>query len=162
MVRRTAERHSGCMSPRHSVIKVFLADDSELIRMRVAALLVMPATSIVGYAHTPQASIDGIRATQPNVVVLDVQLEGGSGLEVLRAIHLSAPEIAFIVFTNNSGPAYRERYLREGAVRFLDKSTEFGSLASAVASAQLECERAGKTKARMNTSVDLDGSQTRI
>jgi DNA-binding NarL/FixJ family response regulator len=121
---------------RNHSIKVFLADDSELIRSRVAAILGMPAMTIVGHAQTPQASIEGIRATQPNVVVLDVQLEGGCGLEVLRAIHVSEPEIAFIVFSNNSGPAYRERYLREGAVRFLDKSTEFDQLAHAVATAQ--------------------------
>ena len=124
------------MSLRHHSIKVFLADDSELIRTRLAAMLGMPPMSIVGHAQTPQSSIAGIRATHPDVVVLDVQLEGGSGLEVLRAIHPSSPEIAFIVFSNNSGPAYRERYLREGAVRFLDKSTEFDQLAHAIASAQ--------------------------
>ena len=124
------------MPSRYSPIKVFLADDSELIRTRVAAMLGIPAMTIVGQAQTPQASIDGILATQPDVVVLDVQLEGGSGLQVLRAIHPCEPGIAFVVFSNNSAPAYRERYLREGAVRFLDKSSEFDQLAQAVATAQ--------------------------
>lgn len=124
------------MPSRYSPIKVFLADDSELIRTRVAAMLGVPAMTIVGQAQTPQASIDGILATQPDVVVLDVQLEGGSGLQVLRAIHPCEPGIAFVVFSNNSAPAYRERYLREGAVRFLDKSSEFDQLAQAVATAQ--------------------------
>jgi len=124
------------MPSRNSPIKVFLADDSELIRTRVAAMLGVPAMTIVGQAQTPQASIDGILATQPDVVVLDVQLEGGSGLQVLRAIHPCEPGIAFVVFSNNSAPAYRERYLREGAVRFLDKSSEFDQLAQAVATAQ--------------------------
>ena len=91
--------------------------------------------AIVGQAETPQGSIDGILATVPDVVVLDVQLEGGSGLQVLRAVRQAAPEIAFVVFSNNAGPAYRKRYLREGAVRFLDKSTEFDQLARAVAKA---------------------------
>ena len=65
--------------------------------------------------------------------MLDVQLEGGNGLEVLRAVRAAAPDIAFIVFSNNSGPAYRKRYLAAGALEFLDKSTEFGQLAAAVA-----------------------------
>ena len=42
---------------------------------------------------------------------------------------------AFIVFSNNAAPAYRKRYLGEGAQRFLDKTTEFDQLAAAVARA---------------------------
>ena len=116
-------------------VKVFLADDSALIRDRVTAMLVASAMVIVGQAETPQGSIDGILAAHPDVVVLDVQLEGGSGLQVLRAIRQAAPDIAFIVFTNNSSPLYRKRYLGEGAEDFLDKSTEFDRLVHAVAKA---------------------------
>jgi len=39
------------------------------------------------------------------------------------------------VFSNNAAPAYRKRYLQEGAAQFLDKSTEFDQLAAAVADA---------------------------
>ncbi len=113
-------------------VKVFLADDSALIRERVAAMLVDRAMNIVGQAETPQASIDGILAVHPDVVVLDVQLEGGTGLEVLRAVRQVDPRIAFVVFSNNAGPAYRKRYLGEGAQRFLDKTTEFDQLVVAV------------------------------
>jgi DNA-binding NarL/FixJ family response regulator len=67
--------------------------------------------------------------------VLDVQLEGGTGLEVLQAVRRADPSVAFVVLSNNSAPAYRKRYLAEGASRFLDKSTEFGALAQAVADA---------------------------
>ncbi|HMA06933.1 MAG TPA: response regulator [Ramlibacter sp.] len=113
-------------------MKVFLADDSALIRERVAAMLVDRSMAIVGQAETPQASIDGILAVHPDVVVLDVQLEGGTGLEVLRAVRQVDPRIAFVVFSNNAGPAYRKRYLGEGAQRFLDKTTEFDQLVVAV------------------------------
>ena len=123
------------MSDLQVPVRVFLADDSALIRSRVAAMLGVNEMTIVGQAETPQGSIDGILATAPDVVVLDVQLDGGSGLQVLRAVRQAAPEIAFVVFSNNAGPAYRKRYLREGAVRFLDKSTESDQLAQAVAGA---------------------------
>ena len=98
-------------------------------------MLGAPVMTIVGQAATPQGCIDGILATQPDVVVLDVQLDGGRGLEVLNAVHPSAPQIQFIVFSNNSGPAYRKRYLDAGAVKFLDKSSEFDQLPQAVAAA---------------------------
>jgi len=113
-------------------VKVFIAEDSAMIRERVAAMLASQAMDVVGHAQTPQGSIDGILAVQPDVVVLDVQLEGGSGLEVLRAVRQAEPGIAFVVFSNNAGPAYRKRYLGEGAQRFLDKTTEFDQLAAAV------------------------------
>jgi DNA-binding NarL/FixJ family response regulator len=113
-------------------VKVFLADDSALIRGRVAAMLTRKAMNIVGHADTPQGSIDGILATHPDVVILDVQLDGGSGLQVLRAVRQVEPGIAFVVFTVNVEPAYRKRYLGEGARRFLDKTTECDQLVSAV------------------------------
>jgi two-component system response regulator DesR len=123
------------MPERNVPVKVFLADDSAMIRDRVAAMLVDRSMDIVGQAETPQDSIDGILAAHPDVVVLDVQLEGGTGLEVLRAVRQVDPRIAFVVFSNNAGPAYRKRYLGEGAQRFLDKTTEFDQLVVAVENA---------------------------
>ena len=123
------------MSSSATPVKVFLADDSPLICDRVATILSSAGMSVVGRADTPQGCFNGILATQPDVVVLDVQLEGGAGLEVMRTVRLAAPEVAFIVFSNNSGPAYRKRYLHEGALEFVDKSTEFALLAPAVARA---------------------------
>ena len=115
--------------------KVFLADDSVVIRERVGALLAEARIDVVGEAATPRQCIDDILALHPDVVVLDVQLEGGTGLQVLQAVRRADPAIAFVVFSNNAGPAYRKRYLGEGAARFLDKSTEFDQLAGAVAAA---------------------------
>lgn len=116
-------------------LKVFLADDSQHIRERVYALLGAAHMDVVGEGATPDTCIAGILHSHPDVVVLDVQLEGGSGLQVLKAVRSADPEVAFVVFSNNSAPAYRKRYLGEGAVRFLDKSSEFDQLAQAVATA---------------------------
>ena len=122
------------MTP-NGCIKVFLADDSLQIRARVNALLGAADIAIVGEAATPENCIAGILRCHPDVVVLDVQLEGGTGLQVLKAVRLADPQVAFVVFSNNSAPAYRKRYLGEGAASFLDKSTEFDQLARAVETA---------------------------
>jgi two-component system response regulator DesR len=116
-------------------IHVFLADDSAVIRKRVNALLEAEGMQVTGEAGTPQGCIAAILATHPDVVVLDVQLEGGSGLQVLKAVRPVDPTVAFVVFSNNAGPVYRARYLAEGAAGFLDKSSEFDQLAHAVQSA---------------------------
>ena len=135
MLRGPDRSHSQCMQADAAPIKVFLADDSRLICDRVTSILAAAGMSVVGCAETPQACLDGILATHPDVVVLDVQLDGGAGMEVLRTVRLAAPGVAFVAFSNNSNPAYRRRYLAEGALEFLDKSTEFGLLAPAVAQA---------------------------
>lgn len=116
-------------------IKVFLADDSLPIRQRVNALLDAADMAVVGEGATPDACIRGILDSHPDVVVLDHQLEGGTGLQVLKAVRTAEPQVAFVVFSNNAAPAYRKRYLSEGAASFLDKSTEFDQLARAVADA---------------------------
>jgi two-component system response regulator DesR len=123
------------MQTRTVPVKVFLADDSALIRQRVGAMLAASAMTVVGEAETPQACIQGILDSHPDVVVLDVQLEGGTGLQVLKAVRQAAPQVAFVVFSNNAAPAYRKRYLAEGAARFLDKSSEMDQLAQAVTGA---------------------------
>jgi DNA-binding NarL/FixJ family response regulator len=123
------------METRAAHLKVYLADDSASIRQRVGAMLAAQAVTVVGEGETPERCIAGILHAHPDVVVLDCQLEGGSGLEVLKAVRRQAPGIAFVVLSNNSAPAYRKRYLAAGAARFLDKSSEFDQLAAAVASA---------------------------
>lgn len=120
------------MTASRDPVKVFLADDSVLIRERVAALLSARAMDIVGQAGSTQDSIDGILAAHPDVVVLDVQLDGGSGLQVLRAVHRVEPEIGFVVFSIHAGAAYRRHYLDAGAQRFLDKAEDIEQLAAAV------------------------------
>lgn len=116
-------------------ITVFLADDSLQIRQRVHAMLGAARMAVVGEGATPDSCISTILALHPDVVVLDHQLEGGTGLQVLKAVRSADPQVAFVVFSNNSAPAYRKRYLGEGAATFLDKSTEFDQLPQAVAQA---------------------------
>ena len=122
----------GGMPARTAPVKVFLVDQASILHERVVAMLGAGAVEIVGQAETPQGSIDGILAARPDVVVLDVQLKGGSGLQVLRAVRRIEPRIAFVVFSLHADAAYRKHYLSEGAERFLDKATEFDQLISAV------------------------------
>jgi two-component system response regulator DesR len=119
----------------HPPLRVFIADDSSAIRDRIHSHLVDSGMRIAGEAGTPRECIAGILACHPDVVVLDVQLEGGYGLEVLKAVRAVDPGVAFVVFSNNAVAAYRRRYLAEGAREFLDKSCELDQLAGAVQTA---------------------------
>jgi DNA-binding NarL/FixJ family response regulator len=116
-----------------SPTRVFLADDSALSRSRVAAMLLNQGMEIAGQADTPESAVPGILATQPDAVVLDVQFEKGTGMQVLQAVRKAAPHIPFIILSNHAEPAYRARYLAAGAACFLDKHAEFYRLGNAVA-----------------------------
>jgi DNA-binding NarL/FixJ family response regulator len=118
----------------HRIGKVFIVEDSPSIRSRLVELLAeIDDVCIVGEAETPNDAIAGIRRTQPHCVVLDFQLIGGTGVDVLRAVHPGSPEISFVVLTNHPNPQYRRVCMEAGAEQFLDKSIEFGKLKDVVA-----------------------------
>ena len=113
---------------------VFLVEDSAAIRARLAEMLgEVEGVSIVGEAETPASAIDGILRTRPDSVVLDLQLIGGSGIEVLRKVCPVAPNIVFIMLTNHADPQYRKICMESGASYFLDKTADFNKVREVIA-----------------------------
>lgn len=113
---------------------VFIVDDLPSMRERLRELIDgIDGIEVVGEAGTPGEAIDGIRRTHPDYVLLDYQLVGGTGVDVLRAVHPDAPDIAFIVLTNHATAQHRRACLDAGASYFFDKSTEFGRVRSVIA-----------------------------
>src|SRR5512140_558125 len=107
-------------------LMVFLVEDSLAIRARLAATIRgVTGAELVGEAGTVGAAIDGIRSTHPGAVILDLQLEDGSGLEVLRAVYPSAPALHVAVLTNYATDQHRRACMDAGAEFFLDKSSDF-------------------------------------
>src|SRR5712691_5256211 len=114
--------------------RVFIVEDSAPIRQRLAGLLnAIEGVSVVGEADSIQAAVEGILRTRPESVLLDIRLIDGSGIDVLREVHPLAPEVAFVVLTNNATPQYRRICMEAGASHFLDKTTEFARVRQIVA-----------------------------
>ncbi len=121
-------------APSETRTNVFIVEDSAPIRERLTGLLRdIEGVTVVGEADTAKAAVEGILRTKPDSVVLDVQLTGGSGVEVLRKIHPLAPEVVFIVLTNHANPQYRRLYTKAGASHFLDKTSEFAKVMEVIA-----------------------------
>ena len=116
--------------------KVFVAEDSPLIRDRLVEMLgEVDGVTVVGAVDTPDEAIAGILRTNPDYVVLDYQLKGGTAVDVLRAVHLRSPATVFLVLTNHANPQYRRICLEAGAGFFFDKSLEFDKVRDVVAAA---------------------------
>ncbi|NEN05013.1 response regulator transcription factor [Diaminobutyricibacter tongyongensis] len=81
-------------------IRVFLVDDHEIVRRGIADLLDAEADlEVVGEAGTASQARARIAATQPDVVVLDVRLPDGSGIDVCREVRNSQPGIRCLILT---------------------------------------------------------------
>lgn len=116
-----------------SCSRVFIVEDSPSIRGRLVELLgEIDGVCVVGEAETPGDAVAGIQQTKPHCVILDYQLIGGTGVDVLRAVHPGSPEIGFVVLTNHPNAQYRRVCMEAGADWFLDKSTEFGKIKEVV------------------------------
>lgn len=82
------------------MIRVFLLDDHELVRRGISALLAAEVDiEVVGEASTAAQAIGRIRATIPDVAVLDVRLPDGSGIDVCRDIRSSLPGTRCLMLT---------------------------------------------------------------
>jgi two-component system, NarL family, response regulator DevR len=116
-------------------VRVILVDDSPAVRARLASMLGEAAgVVVVAEAWDGPEALRLVRLHAPDVVVLDLNLPGMSGLEVLAVIKASPAPPVVIILTNHPHERYRVACLRAGADFFFDKSGDFDRVAGAVAS----------------------------
>jgi len=116
------------LTPDHKV-RVFIVDDSLIVREHLVTMLDdLTEVEVVGQAETVTKAISAIGKLQPDLVILDIRMPDGSGIDVLQTIKQDEPAPIVIVLTNYPYPAYRQKCLQAGADFFLDKSTEFDQI----------------------------------
>jgi DNA-binding NarL/FixJ family response regulator len=114
-------------------MKVLVADDSRVVADRIIEIVrELPNVEVVGRAHNAGETLQSLRVLKPEVLILDLEMSGDSGLDVLRAIKTDRRPIVTIVMTNSSSIPFREACRRAGAEYFLDKSDDFEELDSIV------------------------------
>ena len=110
-------------------MKVFIADDSPPVVERLTDLLRgLPGVKLAGDAGDVPAVVRCVRQLQPDALILDLEMPGGSGLDVLRAVRHDLPDLQVLICTNYPYPQYRRECLAAGANYFLDKSAEFDKI----------------------------------
>ena len=85
----------------------------------------IPGVQLVGCADDAAVASRDILNLRPDLVVLDLQLAAGTGIDVLKACRDCTPGTSFVVLTNHSDTITRQRTLGAGADGFFDKSTQF-------------------------------------
>lgn len=107
----------------------FIADDSEAVRGRLIELLSeVEGAEVVGQAANIGDAIEGISRLKPHVVILDIRMPGGSGIDVLKRIKQESRPPVVMMLTNHASPQYRKKCVEWGADFFLDKSRDLECL----------------------------------
>jgi DNA-binding NarL/FixJ family response regulator len=117
-------------SPSNPNITVFIVDDSRLIREHLVTMIdELTGIEVIGQVGTVTEAINTIQHLNPDVVILDLHLADGSGIDVLNKIKRDGiMEAMVIILTNYTFAGYRRKCLDAGADYFLDKSSEFDQI----------------------------------
>ena len=104
---------------------MLIADDSAALRERLVELFsAIEAIEVVGQARDVPDALAAIRALRPDAVILDIQMPGGSGIDVLRYVKQNYPSTITVMLTNHPYPQYQRRCAELGADYFICKSTD--------------------------------------
>lgn len=116
-------------------MKAVIVDDSQVMREHLVEMLAsLSNIEIVEMTEEPQQAIEAIRSSKPDLVILDIRLSGGSGIDVLKAIKNDNHHPTVIVYTNYPFPQYKTKCMDAGAEFFFDKSTESQQMISTIES----------------------------
>ena len=106
-------------------MRLLIADDSAALRERLVEMFSqIDGIEIVGQARDVRQAFDSVRSLRPDAVILDIQMPGGSGIDVLREIKQNHASMIAIVLTNHPYPQYQQKCSELGADYFLCKSTD--------------------------------------
>lgn len=112
--------------------RVFLVDDHQMFRAGVKAEL-GDRVEVVGEAADVESAVQGIRATEPEVVLLDVHLPGGGGKAVLETLKATHPHLVFLALSVSDAADDVIAVIRAGARGYVTKTISSDELASAIA-----------------------------
>ncbi len=108
--------------PALSTVRILLVDDHAMFREGVKLLLQREShIEVVGEAANPEEALELAARQQPDLVLLDVDLFGHDGLEIIEELQTSVPRADIIVLTGMRDPELQGRALRAGARGFLQK-----------------------------------------
>jgi DNA-binding NarL/FixJ family response regulator len=104
-------------------IKILLVDDHPLVREGLANLIHrQPDFVVCGEAGSEPEALELVRTVQPSVAIVDITLENGSGLELVKSIKGLYPAVTVLVLSMHDESLYAERVLRAGARGYIMKN----------------------------------------
>lgn len=124
----TAPRGSGTRTGR-----VLIVDDHELVRFGIRQLIEAEADlEVCGEASDVPTALRMVRDCAPQVAVVDLSLQDGSGLELIKELHTSHPEVLVLVCSLHEEALFAPRVLRAGARGYVHKQQPASNIVAAI------------------------------
>jgi two-component system, NarL family, response regulator LiaR len=149
----------------NQLIKVLLVDDHEMVRMGLVAFLSTEEDiEVVGEAGSGEEGVELARSLKPDVILMDLVMEGMDGIEATRRIREIHPAGKVIVLTSFIDDEKVYPVIEAGAFSYLLKTTRASDIASAIRQAYkgqpvLEAQVTGKMMARFRQHGSLPHEQ---
>ncbi|MEO8907758.1 MAG: response regulator transcription factor [Microbacteriaceae bacterium] len=113
--------------------KILIAEDQRMMRSALASLLELEDDlTVVAEVARGDEVVASARHSRPDVVLLDIELPGRNGLDVIADLRQALPHCAIIAVTTFGRPGYLRRALESGARGFLVKDDPVDELATAI------------------------------
>ena len=102
--------------------RVFVVDDHPIVRQGLALLINRESDLMVcGEAEDAQTAVQAIATVKPDIMVVDISLNGPDGLDLLKNIRTRHPELPVLILSMHDESIYAERALRAGAQGYIMK-----------------------------------------
>src|ERR1700693_6601418 len=111
---------------------VFVVDDHPIVRQGLTLLINQESDlAVCGEAKEMHSALSAILAVRPDILIVDISLNGPDGLELLKNIRISSPRLPVLILSMHDESIYAERALRAGANGYIMKQedTEKGLIA---------------------------------
>lgn len=116
-------------------IRIMLVDDHLVVRMGLVAVLkAAPRIKVVAEAGTATEALEQYRSARPEVVLMDLRLPGGGGIEAVKAIRAEFPDARILMLTTYDFEEEIHRALEAGASGYLLKNISRDDLVAAIVS----------------------------
>ena len=113
--------------------RVLIVDDHPIVRLGIRQMIAAePRLTICGEAESAKAALDLVKSLKPDLALVDLSLEDGSGLELIRACREIAPDTRVLVLSMHDEALFAERALRAGARGYLMKREAIDGLVHAI------------------------------
>ncbi len=113
-------------------VDVLVVDDHAIWRGGVRSMLEDTEFRIVGEAASGKEALEAARRAPPRLILLDIRMAGGDGLDALQALKQEHPRAAVVMLTTYDNPTYMARAVAGGAAGYLLKGIERDGLLQAL------------------------------
>lgn len=105
-----------------SAVRVVVIDDDADVRLLVQMVLEQAGGEVVGDAATADAGVELVAQVRPDVVVLDWEMPGRTGVEAIPELRAAAPDASIVMFSSHPSSIGAAPVLEAGADAYVDKS----------------------------------------